>query len=88
MNETEVIRVSKETKELLNTLKIIDAESFGSVVNRVLQTKFEDCIQVNESTQKLLQKRINNIKEGKLFPSRELLDRVRKKRDSQQMNDL
>ena len=79
---TEVIRVSKPIKSLLNQLKIIEEESFNSVINRILQTKFEDCLELNRDTKMLLNKRVEKMKEGNVFPGKELLGRIKKKRRS------
>ncbi len=76
-NKSELIRVSKPTKELLSNMKIIEEESFDSVINRLLQTKVEECIKLNNQTQQVINERLNNVSQGKVISSKELLDRVK-----------
>ena len=78
--KTELIRISTPTKELLNQLKIIEKESFNSVISRILQTKFEDCLALNKETKAILEQRMKNLAEGKVFSSKDLISKVEKKR--------
>lgn len=80
VGESELIRVKTPTKLLLSELKIVDDESFDSVISRILQTKFEDHLELNEATATTLKQRIEKMRKGDVFSGDELLDRVRKKR--------
>ncbi|MBI2658280.1 hypothetical protein HYX08_06340 [Candidatus Woesearchaeota archaeon] len=78
--DSDLIRIKRPTKELLEQLKIVESESFDAVITRVLQTKFEDGLSLNSSTKALLDKRWNNLQQGNVFPSNQLLARIKQKR--------
>ena len=78
--ESEMIRVKKPTKELLEELKIIDRESFDSVISRLLQTKLEEVIELNPETQNMMDRRLQSVAKGRVLSSKELLQRIKEKR--------
>lgn len=80
MAETEIIRIHKPTKLMLERLKIVMEESFDSVIRRMIQTRYEEDFALSAETKGLLDKRMKNVSEGKVFSSSELLERIRSKR--------
>ena len=78
--DTDLIRIKRPTKELLEQLKIVESESFDAVITRALQAKFEDGLSLNTSTKTLLDKRLNNLQQGNVFTSNQLLARIKLKR--------
>lgn len=84
--ESEMIRVKKPTKELLEELKIIERESFDSVISRLLQTKLEEVIEISPETKKELEKRMESVSKGKVISSKELLQRLKEKEVDKENN--
>lgn len=81
INETEsaIIRIKKGTKEVLDSLKLIDRESYDSVIHRVIQYTLEDELELNDNTKKLLNQRMLNLRAGKAMSTQDLLKRIREK---------
>jgi hypothetical protein len=77
---TEIIRVSKPTKTLLENLKIVERDTYDAVINRVLETKLEECMQLNPEMTRLLQSRLQRVKEGKVLSGTELVKRFEERR--------
>lgn len=77
---TSTIRVQNETKAILTKLKIVQAESFDDVINRIIQTTLEDNLSLNNETRALLDKRTDKIDKAQVFSGNELLDRIRRRR--------
>jgi len=74
------IRVKQGTKDVLDSLKIIDREPYDSVILRALQYMLEDHLELSNSTKELLKKRIDNIGKGEVLSTEDLLKKIREKR--------
>ena len=83
--DTDLIRIKRPTKELLEQLKIVESESFDAVITRALQAKFEDGLSLNTSTKQLLEKRWNTLQQGNVFPSNQLIARIKLKRQQKKV---
>ena len=77
--ESDLIRIKKPTKELLTSLKLVEDESFDSVINRILEIKIEDCLEISSSVNELLNNRLENIRRGKAKSAKQMLDEFDKK---------
>jgi hypothetical protein len=75
-----VIRVKKPTKELLSNLKLVETETFDSVVNRLLQSKLEEHLELSDATAELLSQRLQQVKKGNALSSKELLRKFQERR--------
>ena len=75
------ISVNKGTKEILDSFKIIDRETYDSVILRIIQDIIEDQLEINSKTRELLHKRIENISKGKVIGLSELLEKLKEKRE-------
>lgn len=74
------IRLKKETKNLLDTLKIIDRESYDSVILRMIEYMLEEKLGFNQKTQSMIMDRLNAAKSGKVMSDEELLKRVKERK--------
>jgi ferritin len=72
------IRLKLETKQVLNELKVIERESYDSVISRLIQNFAEEQLELNDLTKSLLQKRLNKVDQGKVLSTKELMKRLKK----------
>src|SRR5574341_84638 len=81
LDET-TIRVKRGTKEILDFFKVISRESYDNVIIRISQNFLEDQLEINESTQELIEKRMKNLKKGKVLSFKELIKKIRNKKNN------
>ena len=81
MEKRTTISVNEDTKKILDSLKIIDRETYDNVILRVVENIIEDQFEINQQTKDLLNKRMENLNKGKVFSTKELIKKLREKRD-------
>ena len=74
------ISINKGTKQILDSFKIIDRETYDSVILRIIQNMVEDQLEINDQTRKLIHQRMENLNAGKVIGLAELLEKVKEKR--------
>ena len=73
------IRLKRSTTDKLKEIKIIDRESYDSVINRVLDERdYEDSLELSDELKQGLKKGIEDIKEGKVYSSKEAREKLKK----------
>ena len=80
MEKRTTISVNEDTKRILDSLKIIDRETYDNVILRVVENVIEDQFEINQQTKNLLNKRMENLNKGKVFSTKELIKKLREKR--------
>ena len=80
MEKRTTISVNEDTKRILDSLKIIDRETYDNVILRVVENVIEDQFEINQQTKNLLNKRMENLNNGKVFSTNELIKKLREKR--------
>ena len=79
---SELIRVKSPTKQVLQELKIMEEESFNSVITRLIEDKLEESLELTQETKAKLEQRMKSVKEGKVYSLKELLEKTRKARQN------
>jgi hypothetical protein len=75
--EVTTIRVSKDTRELLERLKIMEREPIEMVLKRILESYLEsDEGAVKNEARKQIKRRIKTVNEGKSMSTADLRERI------------
>ncbi len=73
------IRLKISTAERLKGIKIIDRESYDSVINRLLEDKdYEENLNLSDELKKNLNRGVEDVKKGRIYTSEEARERLRK----------
>ena len=80
MEKRTTISVNEGTKRILDSLKIIDRETYDNVILRVVKNVVEDQFEINQKTKDILNKRMDNLNKGKVFSANELIKKLKEKR--------
>ena len=81
MQKRTTLSVSEGTKKILDSLKIIDRETYENVILRVVQNIVEDGVfEINNQTKGLITQRMENLNKGKVLSTKELIKKLREKR--------
>lgn len=81
MQKRTTLSVSEGTKKILDSLKIIDRETYENVILRVVQNIVEDSVfEINNQTKGLITQRMENLNKGKVLSTKELIKKLREKR--------
>jgi len=70
------VRMQVGLKNELDGLKVIDRESYESVIKRLVDY-FKEDLELSENTKKLINERIKKVDKGKVISTQELLDKLR-----------
>ena len=79
MEKRTTISVNEGTKRILDSLKIIDRETYDNVILRVVKNVVEDQFEINQKTKDILNKRMDNLNKGKVFSANELIKKLKEK---------
>ena len=73
MEGTTTIQVKRETKKLLNSLKLIKQEPYDEVIKRVIDKLLDTCEEGSDrKTKELIEGRIKEIEDGKVISTKDL----------------
>lgn len=72
-----MIKVEKETADILKRLRIAGRESYNEVILRILEEYLESKLELNDEMKERLEE-IKNIKKEDMFSSEEALEYLRK----------
>ena len=75
-----MIKVKQDTKIILETMKIVDKESFDEVIKRLILASDENEGSLTKATENLLRERMELKKQGKAISMNEIIDKMRQKR--------
>lgn len=76
MEMNTMIKVKKDTREVLNNLKIIERESYDDVIKRLILLMSENEGALNKITEKMLKERLELKNKGKVLSIKELLKKM------------
>ena len=61
-----MIKLKRDTKEVLNTLKIVERESYDEVIKRLILLYVDNEGALTEATKKMVEERLNAKREGRV----------------------
>jgi len=85
------IQVKRDTKYVLEKMKVIDRESFDNVIRRALSRVLDMCEEgMDAETRKLIRSRIEEVHGGRVISTKELREKLfrNKKGESVEDNDI
>ena len=77
MKNQTMIKVEKDTVNLLKGLKVIKEEPYNEVVKRLIENFVEDFLNLNDMTKESIKKGLEDMKKGAVFSKEEALDYIR-----------
>ncbi len=77
MENQTMIKVEKETADILKRLRIVERESYNEVIKRILEEYLEGKLELSDEMKARL-KEIKDIKKQEMFSSDEALQYLRK----------
>lgn len=77
MQNQTMIKIEKETANILKKLKIVGRESYNEVIKRIIEDYLENHLELNKEMKKRV-KAFENIKKDELLSSNEALEYLRK----------
>jgi DNA-binding FrmR family transcriptional regulator len=77
MENQTMIKVERETADILKRLRIVERESYNEVIKRILEDYLESKLELSDEMKDRL-KEIENLKKEDMFSSDEALDYLRK----------
>lgn len=77
MDNQTMIKVEKETADILKKLRIVERESYNEVIKRILEDYLESKLELSEELKERL-KEIENIKKEDMLSTNEALQYLRK----------
>ena len=83
MEMNTMIKVKKDTREVLNSLKIIERESYDDVIKRLILLMSENEGALNKITERMLKERMELKNQGRVLSIKDIL----KKMDSKPKKD-
>lgn len=72
-----MIKVEKETADILKKLRIVERESYNEVIKRILEDYLESKLELSEELKERL-KEIENVKKEDMLSTNEALQYLRK----------
>jgi len=72
-----MIKVERETAEILKRLRIVERESYNEVIKRILEDYLESKLELSDEMKKRL-KELDNMKKEDMLSSNEALEYLRK----------
>lgn len=82
--ESKQIRVKEGTKQCLDQLKLVNQEPYDNVIQRIIKNYVEhdqeDKLPLNDETREIIKERLNAVQRGEVISTKELMDRVRKRK--------
>jgi len=72
-----MIKVERETADILKRLRIVERESYNEVIKRILEDYLESKLELSDEMKERL-KEIERVKKGDMFSSNEALEYLRK----------
>lgn len=80
MDNQTMIKVEKETADILRKLRIVERESYNEVIKRILEDYLESKLELNEELKERL-KEIESIKKKDMLSTNEAIQYLRKIKD-------
>jgi len=77
MENQTMIKVERETADILKRLRIVERESYNEIIIRILEDYLESKLELSDEMKERL-KEIENIKKEDMFSSNEALQYLRK----------
>lgn len=77
MKNQTMIKVEKDTVNLLKGLKVIKEEPYNEVIKRLIENFVEDFLDLNDMAKKSIKKGLEDMKKGVVFSKEEALDYIR-----------
>lgn len=77
MENQTMIKIERDTVDILKRLRIIERESYNEVIKRILEDYLENHLELNEEMKQRI-KTIENIKKEDMLSSNEALAYLRK----------
>lgn len=74
------VRLSQETKRIVESFKIIPQESYDSAIRRAFEELVENELELNKETKKMLKERVAQVKAGNVMTINEFLKARKEKR--------
>ena len=71
MSVKTTIQIDKETKKMLDELKIHERESYLSVIKRLIKNRIDE-EPISQETLKNIEKSLKDIKEGRFYSTKEV----------------
>lgn len=71
MSVKTTIQIDKETKKMLDELKIHERESYLSVIKRLIKNRIDE-ESISQETLKNIEKSLKDIKEGRFYSTKEV----------------
>ncbi len=75
--EKTTITIRSETKEIIDSFKLVSRETYDDVIRRVFMDAIESNFEVNDETKKILDERLQQVKEGKVISLNDVLRRLK-----------
>lgn len=76
--ETKMIKVKSDTQKLLNSMKVVERESYDEVIKRLILSASDNEGSLKKATEKMILHRIEMKNEGKAVSINELLEKMKK----------
>ena len=77
MENQTMIKIERDTVDILKRLRIVERESYNEVIKRILEEYFESHLELNKEMKERV-KKLSNIKKEDTFSSKEALAYLRK----------
>ena len=77
MENQTMIKIERDTVDILKRLRIVERESYNEVIKRILEEYLESHLELNKEMKERI-KGLGNIKKEELFSSKEALEYLRK----------
>ena len=77
MENQTMIKVEKETANILKKLRVVERESYNEIIIRLLEDYLESKLELNKEMKKRLEE-IKNLKKEDMFSSEEALQYLKK----------
>lgn len=77
MENQTMIKIERETADILKRLRIVERESYNEVIKRILEDYLESKLELNDEMKERL-KKLGNLKKEDMLTSDEALEYLRK----------
>ena len=84
----EAIKISTDTKSLLDNLKIVEMDTYDAVIKRLIGHYAEGMTDINKETKDLLLQQIRRINEGKVKSFNQVLKEFKNMKKKRTSNEV
>ena len=74
-----MIKLKLETREVLNTLKVVDRESYDDVIKRLILATANNEGALTETTKKMIEERLKSKREGRVKTINQIIEKMKEK---------